>query len=1062
MLRSRARRGRSGAIRPTGTDDVDLPTPSSVDALLEAALADVRDRRLPQARDRLVAVGAKLEAERVPADDPRRGDAGAMLGHVLRLLGDREGAHALLLRVMAESQRHGWHGSATRAAIQLGWLIRSQGDTAAGERWMRDATHLADRAGPEEIVAAYTALAEVLALHGDRAGAEQALDVATEHARDDAQQFRVELTRANLSDRHGRPDEAERALRAAARLAQGEAGAFEVALLRAKVALGRGEDAQALRHARKAARLAVGWGSDVVQASARMLLGEVARSMKLTDEAERAYQAAEALYGDTLSARIARLNRAMVAVERGDAEGGEALARPMVHGFPGNPVAGAAALLCTIPAAAARRELSAVAAALGEVHGRLWSSGSVHRDIASLAAAAAEALAEVGQPELAIRAMALAHDQWRRLGNAEQLARASERLVTLRAAGAPIPLRGFLLDAVIGEGAQGTVWRARHATSGELVAIKVLRGGPAVTATVRSMFARELRAVAGLDHPNVVWLLDHGWVDDAAAVVEPRLEIDAPFLALEYGTLGTLDARCGRLTWAEVLPIVLGVVDGLAHAHARGLLHLDLKPTNVLLAGEFEAPTPKLADFGLARAPAPGRPLRTTGTPAYMAPEQFGNDAGALGPWTDLYAVGCLLTATLTGAPPFGLSGAAQLRDAHLNKRPPPLAPSTPVPVGLYAIVDKLLAKTPADRFGSAAELARALASLGPDLPGASSPPRGTGTTVLAPVVEAAVTAEIERIVDLPAPFPARWDVRAASPRDTGLVAAGLGLVSLRRPRTVGRELERAELWSALREAVATRCGGAVVVTGEPGMGARHLVRWLAERAHELGAARGLLMSASSPRLAATSPAAIAQELERMAASRPLVVGLLHAHEMPHAAAVLAGAQRARAPVLCVATVPAPVPAGLRLPVPIVRLGPVSDATLHEMVATLLPLAPALVGPLCARAEGVPGRALERVRRLAEDRQLVPVDAGWGLRPSADLEDVLAPIRSRQRLASLAEADREALRVLEQLGDATLETWTEACRQARVADVERALERLARTAWVDADGPRLRLGDGLR
>ncbi|MEZ4239059.1 MAG: serine/threonine-protein kinase [Myxococcota bacterium] len=444
-----------------------------------------------------------------------------------------------------------------------------------------------------------------------------------------------------------------------------------MALLRAKVAPGRGDDAQALKDARRAGRLAAGWGSDLVQASARMILGEVARSMRLLDEAERAYATAERLYGDTLSARIARLNRAMVAAEGGEAAKADALARPMVGTFPGNPLAESAAQLCIVPATVARGELGAVETLIGEVCGRLWAAGAVHRDVASLSTVAGEALAAAGQPELAIRLTALAHEQWQRLGNAEQLARVADRLRTLREQGAAVPLRGFLLDAVIGEGASGTVWRGRHAGSGELVAIKILRGGPAVTSSVRSMFARELRAVAGLDHPNVVWLLDHGWVDDAAAVVEPLLELDAPFLALEYGTLATLDPRCGRMTWPELLPLLLGVLDGLAHAHARGLLHLDLKPTNVLLAGPPDAPIPKLADFGLARAPAPGRQLRATGTPAYMAPEQFGNDAGALGPWTDLYALGCLITAALHGR-----AAVRAVRRGPAARRPPEQAPA--------------------------------------------------------------------------------------------------------------------------------------------------------------------------------------------------------------------------------------------------------------------------------------------------------------------------------------------------------------------------------------------------
>ncbi|MEQ1502021.1 MAG: serine/threonine-protein kinase, partial [Myxococcota bacterium] len=686
---------------------VDTSDPT-VDALLQAALTAVRERRLREARSNLTAAGARIEADALPPSDPRRGEHRALLGHVLRLAGERAEATAILRALMVEARAHGWWAAMSRSATQLGWLSRSDGATVEAEAWMREAVWAAERAGVDELVTATCSLADLLSLHGDRGGAERALTTAVERASGPIQRFRVEMTRALLADRHGRPDEAERALKTAARLAPVGSAAYEVTVQQAKIALGRGDDAAALKYARKAAKLTAGWSSALIHAGARMLVGEVARSVGRLDEAERSYRIAERVYGQAQAASVARLNRALVALDRGAFDAAAALVAPMRGGFPGNPVASALASLCGIPAAVGRGDRAAIDDAIGEVVARIGPAGVVHRDLAHAAALSAGVLAGAEAIEPAIRLVALAHDQWRRLGNPEQLAAMTGRLRELRSRGGPIPIRTFLLDAVIGEGASGTVWRGRHAASGELVAVKVLRGGPAVTASVRSMFARELRAVAGLDHPNVVWLLDHGWVDDAAAIVDPRLEVDAPFLALEYAPHGTLDGRCGRMAWADVLRVSLSILDALAHAHARGLLHLDLKPTNVLLAGDVDHPTPKLADFGLARAPAPGRQLRATGTPAYMAPEQFGHDAGALGPWTDLYALGCVITALVAGSPPFGLRGAAQLRDAHLTLEPPPLAPVTPVPPGLFAVVERLLAKSIAVRFRSAAEVARA------------------------------------------------------------------------------------------------------------------------------------------------------------------------------------------------------------------------------------------------------------------------------------------------------------------------------------------------------------------
>jgi hypothetical protein len=218
---------------------------------------------------------------------------------------------------------------------------------------------------------------------------------------------------------------------------------------------------------------------------------------------------------------------------------------------------------------------------------------------------------------------------------------------------------------------------------------------------------------------------------------------------------------------------------------------------------------------------------------------------------------------------------------------------------------------------------------------------------------------------------------------------------------------------------------------------------------------------APRPGLASTAAQAVAVELERLSASRPLVIGLLHAHEIPNAAAVIAGAKRALGPVLCVATVPERIPPSLRDLAPAIRLGPVSGPMLREMIATLLPLAAEVADAVGERADGNAGSALEMVRRLAEDRQLIPSEGRWELRPSADLAAVLSP-RSRQRLASLAAPDREALRLLQGMGVTTLEGWTDACRAANVDDAERALERLARTGWVDADGSVLRLAEGLR
>ncbi|MEQ1565436.1 MAG: protein kinase [Myxococcota bacterium] len=1043
--------------------------------MLDAALGHVRERRMLEAQAFLDRAAARIESEGLPPDDPLRGERDALAGHLLRLRGEVGPANLAMRDLHARALAYGWAGVAAQAAIQLGWISRSTDGSAASEVWMREAVRWAERADDAElIVQANCSLADVLSMNGDRAGSERAVEVAARLVSSVEGRFRVDLSRATLAERHGRPDEADRALRSAARNAPGGVAAYEVAFQRAKIALGRGDPEAALRHGRRAVKLCEGWGSRLVQGGARMLVGEIYRALGRLDEADRAYLASETLYGTVLSGRLASLNRGQVAFARGDYATAAAIVEPLIPSFHGNPIATSAAELCLVPTCTDRARLESL---VGEAVGRTTASGVVHSDLARLAAGAAAVLAErEDAPEvlgLATRLAALAHDQWRRLGNPSEVGRTAEQLRGLRERGAPIPMRGFLLQRVIGEGASGTVWRGLHATSGEPVAIKVLRGGPSITATVRGMFARELRAVAGLDHPNVVWLLDHGWVDEAAATLDPRLEVDAPYLALEYAPHGTLDSRCGTLPWSEILPLLLEILDALAHAHARGLLHLDLKPTNVLMAGTAEQPVPKLADFGLARAPAPGRQLRATGTPAYMAPEQFGQDAGLLGPWSDLYAFGCLITALVSGAPPFGVRGTAALRDSHLNHRPPTLVPSMPVPTGLFPIVGRLLEKAPSERYRSAADVARALAQLGPaDSESGIRPavrPRRAGTTILMPVVELDLEAptDAERPATPPV-VPDRWDERLV-PRPVGLLAAGLGLVSLRRPPTMGRAPERTELWNQLRGVATRGTGSALILTGTPGAGARHLARWLAERGHELGAARGLMVAPEHglPEvLQGTDEGAIALELERLSGFRPMVVGLLRADQIPGSVRVLRAAERIEAPVLVVATCDGEaveeVLRRLGRPAPVLRIGPLGLEPLRQLVTRLLPLTPDLADPICERAEGSPGAVIRMVRRLAEDRQLVPAIDGWRLRESADLDAVLVgPERSTESIALLRPADRTALRLLLSHGGvAPVLAWEEDCRGAGIPDPGATLERLSRYGWVDPEGPTVRIAEG--
>lgn len=239
---------------------------------------------------------------------------------------------------------------------------------------------------------------------------------------------------------------------------------------------------------------------------------------------------------------------------------------------------------------------------------------------------------------------------------ADRQARAIRRLVEL---GAPVLLGPFHLGARLGVGVFGEVW-AGSAPDGTPVAVKVVGASP----DAARLLDHELRTVAGLDHGCIQRVLHHGRVDAAASAADPRLPIHAPYVASALVDGGTLLDRVGRAGWPEVQGLLLDVLAALAHAHARGVVHLDVKPSNVLVTSAGRA---VLADFGLARATGHIGPGTGSGTPLYMAPELYGGRP--VGPWTDLYAVGCAAFELATGRPVFSASSRAELRRDHLERR---------------------------------------------------------------------------------------------------------------------------------------------------------------------------------------------------------------------------------------------------------------------------------------------------------------------------------------------------------------------------------------------------------
>ena len=271
----------------------------------------------------------------------------------------------------------------------------------------------------------------------------------------------------------------------------------------------------------------------------------------------------------------------------------------------------------------------------------------------------------------------------------------------------PTPkLPGLVEIELVARGGMGIVYRARDPALDRLVAVKVLSRPWGISADDRARAEREALLLARLDHPHVVRILAAGTTDGR------------PYLVMEWVPGETLAARIerGTLPPREAARIGRELARALEALHLLAIVHRDIKPENVLLApGPSPAApcTPKLADFGLARPADPAGHLTQVstvlGTPSYMAPEQTGLDPllGAVGPATDLHAIGGTLLAMLTGKPPYAAATAADsLKRAATGSTSPAHVAMPGVPLDLRTIVDKCLEREPGRRYPSARELA--------------------------------------------------------------------------------------------------------------------------------------------------------------------------------------------------------------------------------------------------------------------------------------------------------------------------------------------------------------------
>ncbi len=260
---------------------------------------------------------------------------------------------------------------------------------------------------------------------------------------------------------------------------------------------------------------------------------------------------------------------------------------------------------------------------------------------------------------------------------------------------------GYEVEAVLGRGGMGIVFRAKHLRLNRLVALKMLLAGAYAAPYERARFQREAEAVARLQHPNIVQVHDVGDIDGR------------PYFTMEYVANGGLAHKLAGVPQPprQAAQLVATLAAAVQAAHERGIVHRDLKPANVLLA---EDGTPKITDFGLARQQGDGAVLTQTGmtigTPSYMAPEQARGRPDAIGPAVDVYALGAILYELLTGRPPFRAATSAETVQQVISQEPaPPSRLNDQVSRDLETICLKCLSKEPPSRYGTAAELANDL-----------------------------------------------------------------------------------------------------------------------------------------------------------------------------------------------------------------------------------------------------------------------------------------------------------------------------------------------------------------
>jgi phosphate transport system substrate-binding protein len=262
----------------------------------------------------------------------------------------------------------------------------------------------------------------------------------------------------------------------------------------------------------------------------------------------------------------------------------------------------------------------------------------------------------------------------------------------------------YILETMIGRGGMAEVWRARHLHLGNLVAIKFLSARFAGDPELEERFLNEGKSQARLQHPNLVSATDFLQLDGRSFLVMQLID----GINLEQ----TIAQKGGPLELEQIHEISWDVLSVLDFAHANGVVHRDVKPSNILIDSSGHV---YLTDFGIALVLTDERRITraemSVGTPDYMSPEQIMRPK-AVDSRADIYSFGCVLYAMLTGGPPFGVEGSTEfyVKDCHVRSAPPPIRDfNKTLSPQIEAVVLKCLEKDPANRFQTCGEVMRAL-----------------------------------------------------------------------------------------------------------------------------------------------------------------------------------------------------------------------------------------------------------------------------------------------------------------------------------------------------------------